>query len=204
MDLNEHTLTEAQRTLKRLGVTHVLRPRIEAFEETPPAPVPLKATQQPESPTQRPTAQKPSSPASEPLPILLRSLFHGKQSPVRTMWTYLGLYEDMQKATNPPRLVVFKKIQESVCQHLKWQAREISSWPLDLDSETFRKGLEHFRPQLILLFLDRETADEAVHARIQSLLGQAGCTVVTLPSLEEMAQGNQQIKNKAWKILQSI
>jgi len=120
------------------------------------------------------------------------------------MWTYLGLYEDMQKATNPPRLVVFKKIQESVCQHLKWQGGDISSWPLDLDSETFRKGLEHFRPQLILLFLDNENADETVQARINTLLGMSGCRVVTLPSLEEMARGNQQVKNEAWKILQSI
>lgn len=120
------------------------------------------------------------------------------------MWTYLGLYEDMQRATNPPRLVVFKKIQESVCQHLKWQAGDISSWPLDLDSGTFRKGLDHFRPQRILLFLDRETADETVHGRIKNLLGQADCPVVTLPSLEEMAQGKQQVKNEAWKILQSI
>jgi hypothetical protein len=204
LDLNEHTLTEAQRTLKRLGVTHVLRPRIDAAEETPPAPAPLMTAPKPEAPSQNPTVQKPSSPASEPLPIVLRSLFHGKQSPVRSMWTYLGLYEDMQKATNPPRLVVFKKIQESVCQHLKWQAGDISSWPLDLDSGTFRKGLDHFRPQLILLFLDRETADETVHSRIKNLLGQADCPVVTLPSLEEMAQGNQQIKNEAWKILQSI
>jgi hypothetical protein len=204
LDLNEHTLTEAQRTLKRLGVTHVLRPRIEAPEETPPAQAPLTAAQQPEAPSQNPTVQKPSSPAREPLPIVLRSLFHGKQSPVRSMWTYLGLYEDMQKATNPPRLVVFKKIQESVCQHLKWQGGDISSWPLDLDSETFRKGLEHFRPQLILLFLDNENADETVQARINTLLGMSGCRVVTLPSLEEMARGNQQVKNEAWKILQSI
>jgi hypothetical protein len=32
----------------------------------------------------------------------------------------------------------------------------------------------------------------------------SGCRVVTLPSLEEMARGNQQVKNEAWKILQSI
>ena len=120
------------------------------------------------------------------------------------MWTYSGLHEDMQCATNPPRLVVFKKIQESVCQHLKWQAKDICSWPLDMDAGTFRKGLEYFKPQLILLFQDRETDGETSDMRANRLQEQANCRVVILPSLEEMARGNQQVKNEAWKILQAL
>lgn len=204
MDLNEHTLTEAQRTLKRLGVTHLLRQQGKDQEDSSPLSTPLRAEPKPEISSQAQPDQNPSADASQPLPLLLRSLFHGKQSPVRTMWTYAGLHEDMQCATNPPRLVVFKKIQESVCQHLKWQANDICSWPLDLDSETFRRGLEHFKPQMILLFQDRETASDKTNAQAKRLQAQANCRIVKLPSLEEMAQGNQQVKNEAWKILQTI
>lgn len=204
MDLNEHTLTEAQRSLKRLGITHLLRPKGNERAEASPSSPPLQAEPKPETPSQKPLTQKPSVPASEPLPPLLRSLFHGKQSPVRTMWTYAGMYEDMQRATNPPRLVVFKKIQESVCEHLKWEIKDICSWPLDLDSSTFQLGLEHFKPQLILHFQSRETANGPTGLQANRLHEHANCRVVDLPSLEEMAQGNRQVKNEAWKILQTI
>lgn len=102
MDLNEHTLTEAQRTLKRLGITHLLRPPVAVQEEILPASDVPQAAPQPEPPLQNQLAQKPAAKANEPLPLLLRSLFHGKQSPVRTMWCYAGFYQDMQEATNPP------------------------------------------------------------------------------------------------------
>ena len=204
MDLNEHTLTEAQRTLKRLGVTHLFRPQGKEQEEpsSSSAPIHVEPPQEPASQIQ--SVQTPSAAAGQPLPLLLRSLFHGKQSPVRTMWTYAGLHEDLQCATNPPRLAVFKKIQESVCQHLKWHVKDICSWPLDLDSGTFRRGLEHFKPQMILLFQDRETANDTTDAQAKRLQALANCRIVKLPSLEEMAQGNQQVKNEAWKILQTI
>lgn len=120
------------------------------------------------------------------------------------MWTYAGLHEDMQCATNPPRLAVFKKIQESVCQHLKWHVKDICSWPLDLDPGTFRRGLEHFKPQMILFFQDRETASDTSDTQAKRLEALGNCRIVKLPSLEEMAQGNQQVKNEAWKILQTI
>lgn len=204
MDLNEHTLTEAQRTLKRLGITHLLCPKGKDQAESSTLSTPLHADPKPEISSQSQSDQKPSTPASQPLPLLLKSLFHGKQSPVRTMWTYAGLHEDMQCPTNPPRLVVFKKIQESVCQHLKWQAKDICSWPLDMDAGTFRKGLEHFKPQLILLFQNLETAGDTSNVRANRLQEQANCRVVMLPSLEEMARGNQQVKNEAWKILQTL
>jgi len=205
LDLNEHTLTEAQRTLKRLGITHFLRPHIVAQEEKlQPSSTLSQAAPKPKTPIQNQLAQKPAAQENEPLPLLLRSLFHGKQSPVRTMWSYAGLYQDLQEATNPPRLVVFKKIQESVCQHLHWQIKDICSWPLDLDVDTFRRGLELFNPRMILLFQTRETGDEQPNSQGNRLLEQANCRIVTLPSLEEMARGNQHVKNEAWKILQTI
>jgi hypothetical protein len=204
LDLNEHTLTEAQRTLKRLGITHLLRPPIAAQEDTPPAPAAPQAAPQPQPPLQSQAAQKPAAQANEPLPLLLRSLFHGKQSPVRTMWCYAGLYRDLQEATNPPRLVVFKKIQESVCQHLHWQIKDICSWPTDLDLGAFRQGFDFFNPGIILLFQTDETGHEQSSSLDAHLLKQTTRRVVTLPSLDEMARGNQHVKNEAWKILQTV
>lgn len=204
MDLNEHTLTEAQRTLKRLGITHLLRTPDAAQEEIQPISAAPQAAPQPEPPLQNQSAQKPAALASEPLPLLLRSLFHGKQSPVRTMWCYAGLYQDLQEATNPARLVVFKKIQESVCQHLHWQIKDICSWPTDLDFNTFRKGLEVFNPGTIILFQTGKTGYEQSSSHNDHLLKQTSRHIVTLPSLDEMARGNQQVKNEAWKILQTV
>jgi len=204
LDLNEHTLTEAQRTLKRLGITHLLRPPVAVQEEILPASAVPQAAPQPEPPLQIQSAQKPAAQANEPLPLLLRSLFHGKQSPVRTMWCYAGFYQDMQEATNPPRLVVFKKIQESVCQHLRWQIKDICSWPTDLDFNTFRKGLEFFNPSIIILFQTGEAGYDQPSSQDEHLLKQTTRRIVTLPSLNEMARGNQHVKNEAWKILQTV
>lgn len=202
MDLNEHGLTESERTLKRLGVTHILVAPHPFISDAPlPAPGTEPSTQV--LPPARPDTSGPAK-VSPPLPGLLRALFHGKHGPLRTMWTYHGLHEDMQSAEIPPRLAVFRKIQETVCSHLKWSPEEICSWPMDIEDELFRKGLKHFRPRTVLLFQDRGDGEPA---RIQSrvaALDQAGCLIVKLPCLDEMARGNQQLKNEAWKILQTI
>jgi hypothetical protein len=204
LDLNEHALSESQRTLKRLGITHVLLPPQVASDrilaQSPHiqiAPRPeASATIQAEPPT--PSAER------QNVPPLLRSLFHGKHAPVRTLWTYAGLYEDMQRAETPPRLGVFKKIQESVCLHLKWSASDICAWPLDVDPLIFRNGLAFFRPKTLIFFQDSTPKTGNMDEKAKALLDQAECHVVTLPNLEEMAQGNQQLKNEAWKILQTV
>ena len=120
------------------------------------------------------------------------------------MWCYAGLYQDLQEATNPPRLVVFKKIQESVCQHLHWQIKDICSWPTDLDFSTFRKGIEVFNPGIIILFQTDKTGNTQSSSQDDHLLMQTSRRIVTLPSLDEMARGNQHVKNETWKILQTV
>lgn len=202
MDLHEHALTESQRVLKRLGITHILLPSRSVADSaqssvTKAGPSPHAENLSTASPEQN------SSPPDHPLPPLLRSLFHGKHAPLRTLWIYAGLYEDMQQAELPPRLGVFKKIQDSVCQHLKWSASDIGSWPLDVDPQIFRQGLTHLRPRTVIYFRS-ETPSSLMSEDMRSLVEHAGCTVMTLPSLVEMAQGNQQLKNEAWKILQTV
>jgi hypothetical protein len=147
--------------------------------------------------------QNPTHPET-PLPHLLRSLFHGKQIPARTLWTYAGLYRDLQETDNPPRLSVFKKIQESVCLHLKWNPTALCSWPLDIDPGLFIKGVEHFRPETIILFSGHDQDSDPRIKDNLARLEQAGQRIVVLPNLQLMAQGNQQLKNEAWKILQTI
>lgn len=200
MDLNEHALSESQRTLKRLGITHVLLPPLAVGDGIP--------TASPHSETSLPAgvqgSPKPASPAStEILPPLLRSLFHGKHAPIRSMWTYAGLYEDIQQADTPARLGVFKKIQASVCLHLKWATTDIGSWPLDITPQIFRKGVEYFCPRTVIFFCGC-TPPTANTEEALAFMKQSGCRVITLPNLEEMALGNQQLKNEAWKILQTV
>lgn len=125
---------------------------------------------------------------------MLRNLFHGKQSPVRTLWTYAGMHEDLLQTDIPERLAFFRKIQESMCSHLGWQNTDISSWPLDLDPHLWAQGLAHLRPRIIVCFGDAarltctKTTDLQVHC---------------LPDLLEMAD-NRDLKNEAWRILRNL
>jgi len=201
LDLNEHALSESQRTLKRLGITHVLLP--------PPVVRDGIHTSSPRTETSpqggaQGSPEQPVSPASaDILPPLVRSLFHGKHVPIRSMWTYAGLYEDMQQAETPARLGVFKKIQASVCLHLKWASTDIGAWPLDVTPQIFRKGVEYFCPRTVIFFCG-STPPTANIEEALAFMKQSGCRVITLPNLEEMALGNQQLKNEAWKILQTV
>ena len=204
MDLNEHTLTEAQRTLKRLGVTHVLLPGVQVpLQTSPPGPLDgSKPRNVADVPPLETLGQQPQPAA--PLPLLLRSLFHGKHTPVRTLWTYVGLHLDLQEPDSPPRLTVFKKIQESVCLHLKWNLEKLCSWPLDLDPVSFRKGIDHFSPHTIIVFGSQESQVEMEYKNNLLIMERAGFRMVTLPDLDKMAIGDQQLKNEAWRILQTL
>ena len=197
MDLNEHALTEAQRTLKRLGITHLWCPPVQERQ-------PIEATAE-TMPTTSNSKQSidSSAVADTPVPALLRSLFHGKQSPVRTLWTYAGLKEDLEQHAMPERLVVFKKIQESVCLHLNWKEEDICSWPLDVNRQLFCKGIEYFKPQLIIFFGPRTEGPRSEESD-EMTIRQTGCAVHILPNLDEMAAGNKSLKNEAWKILQTL
>lgn len=197
MDLNEHALTEAQRTLKRLGITHLWRPPVQERQ-------PLEAAVETTPTTSNPKQSIESlTVANAPIPALLRSLFHGKQSPVRTLWTYAGLKEDLEQHAMSARLVVFKKIQESVCLHLNWKEEDICSWPLDVDRQLFCKGIAYFKPQLIIFFEPRTESARPEEAD-EMTIRQTGCAVHILPNLDEMAVGNKSLKNEAWKILQTL
>jgi hypothetical protein len=135
------------------------------------------------------------STAARPLPPVLRNLFHGKQSPVRTLWTYAGMHEDLLQTDIPERLAFFRKIQESVCSHLGWQNTDISSWPLDLDPLQWAQGLDHLRPHIIVCFGDASRLAGA---------GATGLQDHCLPDLLEMALGNRDLKNEAWRILRTL
>ena len=204
MDLNEHALSEAQRTLKRLGITHVLRTGSNDQTRTAPPLSLEQATPRAQSSAQDIPRPQKAADTESPLPLLLRSLFHGKQIPSRTLWTYAGLYRDLQETDNPPRLEVFKRIQDSVCLHLKWSTATLCSWPLDIDPQLFKKGIERFQPQTVILFGGHENGHDRDLKENLAILEKAGPLIAILPNLEEMAQGNQQLKNEAWRILQTL
>ena len=204
MDLNEHALSEAQRTLKRLGIAHVFRTGRANQASAASEPSPVQVRPKVQSPAPADVAPPAQAPPDSALPLLLRSLFHGKHTPASTLWTYAGLYRDLQETDNPPRLTVFKKIQESVCLHLKWEGSRLCAWPLDIEPGIFKQGMDRFMPRTVILFSTQENAQDNRFKENLAILGQANRPVVTLPSLEDMALGNQQLKNEAWKILQTI
>lgn len=189
MDLDEHGLSEGQRTLKRLGVTHLW-----------PAETPARSGSMRTEPSciSAPPATHRSSSDHPALPESLRALFHGKQCPVRTLWAYDGLYADLRADRLSARLDVFRKIQESVRTHLGWSEQDISSWPLDLEPHLIRLGMDRLQPQVIICF------------------GEAGCLrsiagseptsprITLLPDLQTMARGDRDLKNEAWRVLRSL
>jgi hypothetical protein len=214
LDLDEYALTEAQRTLKRLGITHLWRrpepaPQEPAQQEPSPQEPPFvtETAQAVAEPDRKPVAQRipdqgPSR-GEEPLPPLLRILFHGKQPPVGTLWTYAGLFSDLQRAVVPARLDMFRKIQASARTHLGWAENDICSWPLDVAPAVFHQGLRLFGPRTIIIFGPTSCIPAAPDSEDRAA-SQPGPSVIVLPDLEAMAAGNKQLKNDAWQTLQGI
>ena len=193
LDLDEHDLSEAQRTLKRLGITHVWRPA------SSPQPLRQDASTASVVFADEPDSTSPSTTQQDKplaIPPLLRALFHGKQSPVASLWTYHGMYEDMLQAQPPERLTIFRKIQETARTHLNWREQDICSWPLDVAPEVFKAGLDAFAPKLVLCLGNAE--EQAALSNFEP------ARIRHLPALDEMAKGNRDAKNEAWRMLRSI
>jgi hypothetical protein len=192
LDLDEHALSEGQRNLKRLGITHVWHTDTATSSTVlaPSRPVHLEV-----HPDEQQVDITELSPATSPLPPVLRHLFHGKHCPVRTLWTYAGMHEDLLQADIPERLAFFRKIQDSVCTHLAWREEDISSWPLDQDPHLWAQGLAQLRPRIIVCFGDASRLTGTGTTELQ---------VHCLPDLLQMAQGNRDLKNEAWRILRTL
>ena len=226
MDLDEYTLSEAQRTLKRLGITHLWRdhapealshsdsapdsestaPAVEsnsrpATQPARTAPARSKGKRTPPGELTAPRPEK--SGVQERLSPLLRSLFHGKQSPCRTLWTYDGLHEDLQQTVIAARLEMFRKIQTSVISHLGWPANDVVSWPLDIPGHLFLQGIIHFRPSIIVAFDPSPNLPSAPPESEGGIVLKA-CRVQILPSLADMAAGDKDLKNIAWTALKQL
>lgn len=139
----------------------------------------------------------------EPLPPILRTLFHGKQTPVGTLWTYAGLLADLQQPDVPARLDMFRKIQASARTHLGWGENDICAWPLDVSPAVFHHGLRFFCPRIVILFGPGARIPVAPAAE-DAAATRSEPTVIVLPGLDDMAAGNKQLKNDAWQALQSI
>ena len=106
------------------------------------------------------------------------------------------MHEDMRQSQPPERLTIFRKIQETARTHLNWREQDICSWPLDVDPVVFKAGLDAFTPKLVLCLGNADS-----QAALSNL--EPG-RIRHLPDLDEMAKGNRDAKNEAWKILRSI
>ena len=189
MDLGEYRMTERERLLKRAGVFCLWR-GISRDRAEPAAPRDSEID----------NSQK--IPNNYTIPPYLLALFHEKQYPVRTLWTYPGLAADLGLPTPSPRLALFRKIQESVCGHLGWKKQDISAWPLDVEDALLRHGLEHFCPSVVICFVQDASEIRPLQTSLKDICPQT--RLFLLPDITDMAKGNQAAKNTAWKILQDI
>ncbi len=188
LDLAEYALSEADRTLKRLGITHRWR------ESTPAA----AATHAPEASASQPTPQ--DAEQAPAIPTLLRSLFHGKQPPVKTLWAYPGLGRDLASVTTPPRLDLFRKIQTAARAQGGWKEGDICVWPIEGPERA--AGLQFFQPHLILVFGAPPAEAESTDSPGNFLLH--GIPLRELPSLDDMLAGDKAAKNAAWEFLKTL
>ncbi len=188
MDLAEYALSETDRILKRLGVTHVWR---EAPETKPVA-----------SPVAETVVAETAPASAPPLPALLRSLFHGKQPPIVTMWSYAALHGDLQAVIAPPRLELFRKIQDAACAQGGWNSADICVWPLVAPPHILDAGLKFFQPRLIVFFGPLPADGDQSPSLGQPLLH--GIPVRLLPSLDIMVAGDQAAKSSAWDVLKNL
>lgn len=189
MDLGEYRMTERERLLKRAGVFCLWR-----------GISPDRA--EPAAPRVSGTDNSQKIPSNYAVPPHLLALFHEKQCPVRTLWTYPGLAADLSLSPPSPRLALFQKIQDSVCNHLGWKKQDIYAWPLDVEDALLRHGLEYFRPSVVICFARDASEIKSLQASLKDICPQA--RLFLLPDITDMAQGNQAAKNAAWKILQDI
>lgn len=151
------------------------------------------------------SAHKPLGPETEHnaswlhnIPEHLQPLFHGKHEPVRVLWTYVGLDQDLQGTGLQERWDLVQKIQDSVHKFLKWPAQDLVLWPLD-PALSIARGAAHLRPQYILCFGQSWTV---LKNQWPPLVPQPD--LLALPGLKDMVAGDQGAKNRAWKILQDL
>lgn len=192
MDLGEYGLTEQERLLRRAGVLYLWREQ---------APMP-SVSAGPDGPTN--TAISSAVPTGCDIPAHLAALFHEQQHPVRSLWLYAGLAEDLGLPSSPQRLVLFRQIQESVCTHLHWKKSDIAGWPLDVEGHVLHQGLEHFQPQVVIAFAHSLDAPEIKTLQQQLIEICPRAKFSLLPNITAMASGRQDLKNMAWRILQDI
>lgn len=192
MDLTEYYLTESERRLKRLGVSHLWRIH-----------PPQQKTPNPQPSSQGSIAHPAGESAPKPvLSALHRTLFHGKQFPAHSLWTYAELAADLIQANRPPRLELLYKIQESTCRLLHWESAKLVLWPCSEGQELFQHGVNASQPRVIFCF-GKIHGTELAPSHASETLHYGKFPIQILPSLDDMINGNQESKNSAWKILQT-
>lgn len=127
-------------------------------------------------------------------------LFHGKQMAIRTVWTYVGLAQDLALPTPPERLLMLQKIQSSTSKHLGWGEEDLHICSIDEGAETGGQVVQTLSPKVVLCFSDQPETLKPTGMPPSWTNSQ----IVFLPGLEAMVQGGQQEKNKTWQILKSL
>lgn len=174
MDCHEHTLTELSRLLLRSGVRHVFLTQHLNI---------LSQIQGKELDGNQGDA-----------------LFHGKHLAPRTLWTYAELSADLALANPPDRLLLLRKIQQSAKTHLKWEDADLGTLPLVPEPDSLKLALSQSSCTNILYFGGAAPEFQEL-MRTESL---PKLQLIFLPSLDDMATGDQNTKNLAWQTIKAI
>jgi len=190
LDFTEFRLTEQERMLRRMGLTHSFR------EASPQQPTPSQSPNQPE------LLNLKSKPVV--IPQILRLLFHGKHLPVQRVWTYAGLEQDLQAIIPPARLEMLRKILAATVSILGWREEKQMLWPCTADKGAWLQGLAEARPEAVFCF-GQAPIMKALDASSGNYIPmvESNICIQPLPSIDAMAAGDQHLKNLAWNILKS-
>lgn len=147
---------------------------------------------------------------TQSLPECLRFYWQRVQLPIRLVWTYWELDDDMRGKPDTERLSLWRSIMEA--KH--WTEKQICFWPLavrhdgdgtaDLRVDVFANLLKTFSPRHVLSFGERSHAALRRHfARFADSLPD-GCTVQYLPGAEDMLPDNREAKAQAWRCIKNL
>lgn len=202
---------ERGRLLRAMGLAWVIVPTAE--HPSSPQSQTRQSPRRPANPVQHPALPTPqhespsliASTGRTAFTGVLRALFHGKQCPVQTLWTYVELWDDLH-APRPPRLDLIKKIQSACAERLGWDTTRMALWPCHCpEPHIWEQGLALWRPQCLLIF-GQEALRQILpkHQASPEPFPWEDMLIAPLPDLSTMLVGNAQAKAQTWQVLQRI
>jgi len=144
------------------------------------------------------------------LPECFRFYWQRVRLPIRVVWTYWELDNDMRGESDPSRLSLWRSIMEAK----RWAQEQVCFWPVavkcgngqaeDLRVDVLAEMLKLFTPRHVLSF------GEQSHAALRHYFMSFpeclpdGCTIHYLPGAEDMLPDNREAKAQTWFCIKKL